>query len=503
MTVYKSPADSFPSAFMQQKTSLQRFELLYSDKLKSNMDNFIQTLVKFSVMVKKLQILVASIRFFSGLRNILGRHTFGNKKLGVTDKVTPLYREKYTFSPSSDKDAAFWNHSVGMPLAILLKAAKYSRVSQEKHIEFFTRICTPSLGKMPSHSGQLSSWKSFMTDNHCPVELSWDWGWNNANPAVRYSIEPIGSKAGQGGDTLNKKASETLINQLRQDECLESVDLIRHFSDHLLEFDEKVCSISTNHGNHNSQLFAAFDLSENDILPKIYFIPDVKARETQSTNLDLISESMRQLPNYEVTLCPAYEILEEFIKAGSLGVPIHTEIFAIDCVPLEHARYKIYVRCRSTNFRHVQDVVTLGGRLSSDTINMSLTQLHRLWKLLFPDSSSSIDQELEENDHRTAGILYNFEIRPGREISVPKVYLPVRHYSRSDQHVTDAIKSFMIESKGWDHENPSLRAYDKFLSSIQWVFPFLSFGSRHTKIIIGIQTSFRRTVVSTHILVAL
>ena len=54
-----------------------------------------------------------------------------------------------------------------------------------------------------------------MTDNHTPVEFSWDWGCANDEPTVRYSIEPIGCNAGTPKDPLNEHAAARMLWGLR------------------------------------------------------------------------------------------------------------------------------------------------------------------------------------------------------------------------------------------------------------------------------------------------
>lgn len=53
------------------------------------------------------------------------------------------------------------------------------------------------------------------------------------------------------------------------------------------------------------------------------------------------------------------------------------------------------------------------------------------------------DQELPQVEHRTAGILYYFEVKANEALPVPKVYIPARHYVQNDFLALERLQLFM------------------------------------------------------------
>lgn len=92
--------------------------------------------------------------------------------------------------------------------------------------------------------------------------------------------------------------------------------------------------------------------------------------------------------------------------------------------------------------------MTLGGTVSGSDLHKGLEELEELWRLLlWSKGHYSCASELPIRSHRTAGILYYFEIRPGHEKPTPKVYIPVRHYRVSDIDTAKKLRKFMSKSK--------------------------------------------------------
>lgn len=77
----------------------------------------------------------------------------------------------------------------------MLGMADYTTESQYRNLLFYLYYVVPELGVRPGDYKQPSQWKSFMTDDHTPVELSWSWSCGDKPSVVRFSIEPIGRYA--------------------------------------------------------------------------------------------------------------------------------------------------------------------------------------------------------------------------------------------------------------------------------------------------------------------
>ncbi|MCJ1378396.1 hypothetical protein MMC17_001494 [Xylographa soralifera] len=181
---------------------------------------------------------------------------------------------------------------------------------------------------------------------------------------------------------------------------------------------------------------------------KAYFIPGFRALELGKSALGLISEAIQSLPDYTPSRYTGLSALLNFCRTSSEGVKLEAEIFAIDCVDPTASRLKIYMRSRFTCFNSVQDIIMLGGAVIEPDLAHGLKKLHMLWHLVLGKNLDfSLSEGLNQKDHRTAGILYYFDIRPGQALPAVKVYIPIRHYSPNDLVVAESLQAYM-KSRG-------------------------------------------------------
>ena len=88
--------------------------------------------------------------------------------------------------------------------------------------------------------------------------------------------------------------------------------------------------------------------------------------------------------------------------------------------------------------------MTLGREIDDPDMEHGLAELQELWILVLGlDQHFSSSNELTPNSHRTAGILYYFELKPGQALPVPKVYIPVRHYGKNDQNIAEGLLKYL------------------------------------------------------------
>lgn len=361
-----------------------------------------------------------------------------------------------TLPTNKQSDIQYWRATAGYTLATFLHEAGYSLEAQQRHLAFFNCTVAPELGRKPRPGFLHGQWQSFMTDDGTPVEVSWDWGFDCNQAKIRYSIEPIGSEAGSSHDPLNQYAGSRFLESMR--ELLPEADWqwSEHFRKEFCIFSKS--SESDNDEAHQSRFFAAFDLEGSIATMKAYYFPAFKAKHIEQPKIEVLASAIARLPNCKPSDFSAFDLLQTYINstpshyAGSLDI----EILAVDCVHPQKSRLKVYARARQISFESVCTVVTLGGRLESSEMDQSLQELEILWRYLFSDNGSSSDglagasPSLSLDSHRTAGILYNFEIRPGCPLPVPKVYVPVRHNARSDGRVMQALRNYIEGSRHGD-----------------------------------------------------
>nr|POF16689.1 4-o-dimethylallyl-l-tyrosine synthase [Quercus suber] len=364
----------------------------------------------------------------------------------------------------------FWQGKIGTPLAILLRKAGYSLEMQYAHMQFFLDCTVPALGPSCSPPGNMLPWQSFMTDDHTPVELSWEWGHTGEDPSIRYALEPIGFSAGGYLDRLNLQASQNLIKELHH--TVPNLDLrwYNHFAERLLPSNHAPNSQCTaflgespageSPAETSSSSFIAYDLRrKGPMTVKAYFLPSVPATISKLSNFDLIVQAIRSLPEARDGAFQALELLTEFTQEDSLGSALECDILGIDCVSEEYARLKTYLRSRSTSFDSVRSIMTLGGRIHNPEDEQAFGDLFDLWQALFftgKQQVTSTDGELQPCTHRTAGILYYFDFSKTKPKPVPKVYLPVRHYGKSDYLILKALCTYM---EGRDKQQEAASVY--------------------------------------------
>ena len=345
------------------------------------------------------------------------------------------------FFPKAGSDFQYWWRSTGIPFAILLQKSGYSMDAQCQHLLFYYCCVVPELGAGPNAQGMPKHWRSFMTDNFSPIELSWEWGCGGNNPTVRFSIEPISQQAGTPADPLNQHATSRMVRQFQPLLADCDLSLFEHFSNELLSYRYTAEDLATQ--GHKSRTFVAFELGKEGVMLKAYFLPSFKAAELKQSTWELIVKSIENLPSYSPAAFSGLSTVQTYLNTSRQGPSIGAELFAIDCVEPTQSRLKIYVRSRETNLDSVKDVMTLGGKLdNSDTVR-GLEELEKLWRLVLalPEGFSSSD-ELPQRDHRTAGILYYFDIKQGCPTPGVKVYIPVRHYGKNDMAVAEGVASY-------------------------------------------------------------
>ncbi|KAI0114131.1 tryptophan dimethylallyltransferase-domain-containing protein [Nemania sp. FL0031] len=401
-----------------------------------------------------------------------------------------------------DEHHCLWYQHVGKALGVLLYSADYSPEAQRRSLSFFNQLVAPNLGVFHStNSGYANSWQSFMTDDGNPVELSWDWGTSDSRPTIRYSIEPIGLQAGTSSDPRNSLAGpifQDLLKKSLPDIRLEWFDYFKDFFneggkadisqtdssmiykwyDFIRNFfsGRKEGQLEYLNGlpDHSSSIFYAFDLTETEITAKVYFFPKYRAISSGKSNLEVLVESMKGAPHCTKDNLEALSVFSNFSNDPA-NKGLEYEMLAIDLIDPFKSRFKIYFRSRETSFESLSNIITLGGRIKSPNMQQGLKDLHCLWNGIFGVNARSTDP-LKEVNHRTAGMLYNVEFRMGERLPVAKVYLPVRHYSSTDNAVIRGLDEYFKS-----HQRGSyMAAYSRTMNTL--------FGSESLASQAGVQT---------------
>ena len=343
-------------------------------------------------------------------------------------------------------NAQSWCNRTGPILATLLQKANYLPEAQCDVLLFYCLFLAPELGPSPDGFGNVPRWRSFMTDDGTPIEMSWEWGLEDCSPIVRLSIEPIGLAAGTPQDPLNAFAATRLVENVQHISPFTDLRLYHYFSKELLSYNSARGSNNAISATaaHQSRSFVAFDFGKTNNMLKVYFIPTFKAKETGQSTLALISEALAKLSKREALQFPAYDLLLDYLQNSPQGSQLEAEMLSVDCVSPASSRIKIYLRSCFTSFSSVRANMTLNGNLKQRGLDNGIIELEKLWKLvLLPAQDLGANEELPHKNHRTAGILYYYEFRPGQMIPTPRLYIPVRHYGQNDMTVAEGLAAYL------------------------------------------------------------
>ncbi|SPJ88014.1 uncharacterized protein FTOL_12483 [Fusarium torulosum] len=347
---------------------------------------------------------------------------------------------KTKWEGNAEPHQQYWYQTVGYMLGALLDGAGYSYESQASILHHFANLVTPYLGVAPW--SELPRWESFMTDDHTPIELSWDFHTGADQPTIRYSIEPIGADAGTSANRYNEGTAAAFKQSLFKAYPDIETALLDHFEACL----NGSWADSIPEG-HCSTFFWAFDLNEKAITNKAYFFPGAVAHATHRSKLAVITDAIISAPGCRIGMQIPLQIYIDFVYQHP-GLEPEIDMLALDLVPLNKARLKIYFRERKTDFASVKETMSLGGRIQGPGFETAMQRLRRLWDALTGMHNKPDDISLPYKDHRTAGILYNVEFRMNVEDPKVKIYIPVRHYAENDQQIIKALKEFLTEQVG-------------------------------------------------------
>lgn len=420
----------------------------------------------------------------------------------------------------------YWLRTAGHVLSALLEDARYPQQRRAEFLQQFGTLVAPFLGPPPpsnsssagqggAGSGDGGCWQSFMTDDHTPIELSWDFHTGADSPTIRYSMEPVAPDAGTPANPRNEGAAAAFKEALLR--ALPGTDTTWHDyfeayfgkgrpagaackpcsrpltqlgrarsdvdrdadsgffgsgsepdevevggdSDSESASESASQSQSKADGQPPSTSFWAFDLlPDRPSTVKAYYFPGVLARATGRTNFQVISDAIASAPGCRSgNHLEAFKAFARFVQRGDAGASsayppaprFEMDMLAVDLVPIDRSRIKIYLRDRRTDFASAREVMSVGGQLLHDSdFEKGMLRLRRLWDALFGTDGVPDHVPLPHKDHRTAGILYNVEFRVDRASAVPKVkiYMPVRHYAQSDRQVVEALSRYMAEEVG-------------------------------------------------------
>lgn len=344
-----------------------------------------------------------------------------------------------------NSDHQFWWDTTGRLFAKLIEGAGYTAAEQYRELFFYALWVAPELGPSPDEHGQVRRWRSTGTPDSTPIDFSWEWGLDGTG-VVRYSFEPIGDHAGTALDPLNQYATESWVNRLKQHGLVPSLDLewYRHFTNEILLSPEivreKTAQGFIEETTPKAGTVVALDIEKGGPVMKIYIYPGLKAAELGISNLDVVAQSIRNLPAQQYQSIQAHvEPLLEYLYEGTEKWGFETGILSIDLVDPKDARIKIYIRAPHTTVDYLMDALTLGGRhdLTAAYSQEVIGDLKDLWQAFLADAPAKLSAEVP--GRASPGFYYT--VRAGKPVS-PKMYLSPFTFCENDADVLHRLHTF-------------------------------------------------------------
>lgn len=376
------------------------------------------------------------------ISNLSNMHTAINISPTSTQIAIKMVKHFHT-EPERQADAENWWKVLSSPLFSLMRSADYNEENQEKFAKFIREELVPSLGPSPN-PGHLPQFDSFCNDDFSPAELSWNICAGKST--IRFGFEPIGHFAGTPRDPFNMLESIQVLSRLFASRTFIDDMLWRHFSQELSLSPEQAPSVVARMepNEHTTVNTISFDL-RGETVPKIYFYPIVKALSLDMPAGELICDAIGRL---EINVVPAINIIRAFVheSKAEFGNVIRLECLSFDAINPKQSRIKLYLRTPQTSLRRTQEIYTLGGRLTGTQIDAGLADLRSFWIDVL--GVRDCDAELPPSTHRTAGIIFNFELRHCDPLPKPKAYIPTRHYGGTDLAIAQGLSRF-FRRFGW------------------------------------------------------
>ena len=345
----------------------------------------------------------------------------------------------------TNKHESLWWSALAPTLEKMFVLSGYTTTQKYQHLAFFHRHVLPYLGLYPT-AEEGFTWKSLMTYDLTPIELSLNF--QGGKRTVRMNHVPITSSTGTPKDPFNQHAAIELAHNLGN--LLPDFDFrwFDHFVKEVYIPDMDAVSVLKRQptpifSSLATQNVTAYDFEGNDVRVKSYFSPLWKALQTGQDPEDTIFNAIRSHKE-ALPYLDGLKVVEDYCRpdnAASYGVK--AIFLSFDCSKSKGSRLKIYLHTRQTAFTKVKDIFTLGQRIDTVETTAAIDELRALWYGVF-----NIPQDFPECDDipdifaPTAGVMFNFELKPGEPIPEAKIYLPVALYNGNDETIIYGLQEF-------------------------------------------------------------
>ncbi|KAJ3567306.1 hypothetical protein NP233_g6450 [Leucocoprinus birnbaumii] len=358
--------------------------------------------------------------------------------------------------------SVFWQREIGRGLCYLLDRVSIPPAASNDFMNYFRNEIIPFLGPTPQEFQALGLTPcTFFSDDHTPMELIWAVD-ADGKMSIRFSMEPLDPLEGKPSPPEDWMQSLHNLRSWNRTKTwsLEWTNICREtlILDHIKDTKQAA--------HYPSQFFLGGDFTQDSMVGKFYFLPHLRATETQVPQEDLVTHCMSH-----IGLMQSWERVLSFMSTIPQSERPVPDMIAVDCTSSAQNRIKVYFRSDATTLNEIIRIVCLGGTLDDDPLMQETIDLvEKFWGHFFPGVAR--DEHIKPSHPKKVahGFLIYFEMKLGSSRLWPKVYFPVRHYCKSDAFIANAISTLYAEY------NPDFAA--RYLGDLKNIFRHRDLSSR-------------------------
>ncbi|KAL4889778.1 aromatic prenyltransferase [Aspergillus ambiguus] len=305
---------------------------------------------------------------------------------------------------SSEHEWQWWQDS-GALMARFLEVCEYDLNEQYGYLFFLRQVVIPALGPYPPLR------RSFLNTAKIGLELSVNYE-NSGHPTFRMTIDPTSADSGNRMDPFNVRTVDKIVDKLATMK-LEGFDTVLHhrFMDEFIISDKQAETIynDTTANERITTAMLAFDFKGGNMA----------SRASGTCIYGMLRRALSRLDDRMANLS-ATTLVMEYLEANN---HLHEIVFfAWDLVD-------------DLSLAKTRDLWTLGGKLTGSDIEKGFELVEQLWNIL------NMGQRKP-----WLPFLVNYEIKPGQDQPIPKLYFPVD--DGNDLEVAQAIARW-FQVLGW------------------------------------------------------
>ncbi|KAI5814420.1 tryptophan dimethylallyltransferase-domain-containing protein [Pyronema omphalodes] len=407
-----------------------------------------------------------------------------HSKISLFRRKTKVLEKLCKVLHLSDPQQKFWwNISSGI-LAVLLEKCNYDENLQLKFLRLLHQIL-PTFGPGPSEGGKCNRWSPLSLDS-TPMDFSWNY--DGSNSIVRLAIDSYATP----DDPFAQNATEKILHSIPEVDF----QIFNAISEDIWikpgsEAETRVLEHYSNppYSGRLCHVLSALEFLKDGSITAKFYVTTRTAAYAKRTTVDTLTRNLIQMLDAKIfqatPLMPAYHVIDAYNEGLSKSEKQSVCLISWDCVKPLQSRVKLYLSSQKTSLKVIRDMWTQRGRLTGPVIDKGLECINELWPLLYcPPEDYRDEDELKNRDGRSQAVLMNLELKPGKALPVPKLYIQPSYFCGNDMYVAESLERW-FDSKGW--------ALGKtYVDDLKYAFSHLNMEKdigAHTYVAIGVKES--------------